>query len=113
MKKEIKLEYSFESRAEVLDRNSEKLREYETYFEEKILPEIKEIEKEKTESSLLRPAFSNQDIMGSNGSKGHDPVHEFECESIAFRYRTFPPTLRPLDLFHPERWMGHVFKKEG
>lgn len=50
MRKEVKLEYSFEGTAEILDRNSEKLREYETYFEEKILPEIKEIEKEKTES---------------------------------------------------------------
>lgn len=50
MKRETRFAYSFEGKAEILDRDSETLREYEAYFEEKILPEIKEIEKEKTES---------------------------------------------------------------
>ena len=53
MKKEIELQYSFEGKAEILDRSSETLREYECYFEEKILPEIKEIEREKTESRKM------------------------------------------------------------
>ena len=43
----IKVKYSFSSKAEILDRQSEELKEYEIYFEKEILPEIKEIEKRK------------------------------------------------------------------
>jgi hypothetical protein len=48
MKQEIKVEFSFSKDAEILDRHSEELREYERYFEKKILPEIREIERRKT-----------------------------------------------------------------
>ena len=50
MKQNIKVEYSFESTAEVLDRRSEELIEYEKYFEKNILPEIREVERRKTKA---------------------------------------------------------------
>jgi len=43
----IKVEYSFESKAEILDKQSEEIKEYESYFKNDILPEIQEIEKRK------------------------------------------------------------------
>ncbi len=47
MTKKIKVEYSFESKAEILDKQSEEIKEYESYFKNDILPEIQEIEKRK------------------------------------------------------------------
>jgi gas vesicle protein len=47
MTQKIKVEYSFESKAEILDKQSEEIREYESYFKNDILPEIQEIEKRK------------------------------------------------------------------
>jgi len=48
MKQKIKVQYSFEKEAKILDRESEELREYEEYFEKSILPEIREVERRKT-----------------------------------------------------------------
>ena len=47
MTQKIEVEYSFESKAEILDKQSEEIREYENYFKNDILPEIQEIEKRK------------------------------------------------------------------
>ena len=47
MTQKIKVEYSFESKAEILDKQSEEIKEYESYFNNDILPEIQEIEKRK------------------------------------------------------------------
>ena len=47
MTQKIKVEYSFESKAEILDKQSEEIKEYESYFKNDILPEILEIEKRK------------------------------------------------------------------
>ncbi len=47
MTQKIKVEYSFESKAEILDKQSEEIKEYESYFKNDILPEIQEIEKRK------------------------------------------------------------------
>ena len=50
MTQKIKVEYSFESKAEILDKQSEEIKEYESYFKNDILPEIQEIEKRKTKA---------------------------------------------------------------
>jgi len=50
MKREVKVEYSFEKKAEVMDIQSEELKAYEEYFDKKILPEIKEVERRKTKA---------------------------------------------------------------
>ena len=47
MTQKIKVEYSFESKSEILDKRSEEIKEYESYFKNDILPEIQEIEKRK------------------------------------------------------------------
>ena len=47
MTQKIKVEYTFESKAEILDKQSEEIKEYESYFKNDILPEIQEIEKRK------------------------------------------------------------------
>ena len=47
MTQKIEVKYSFESKAEILDKQSEEIREYENYFKNDILPEIQEIEKRK------------------------------------------------------------------
>ncbi len=48
MKREIKVEYCFEKKAKILERDSDKLRDYAKHFEEDVLPEIKEIERKKS-----------------------------------------------------------------
>jgi len=48
MSREVKVQFSFEKQAKVLDKSSEELKNYENYFEKNILPEIREIEKRKT-----------------------------------------------------------------
>jgi hypothetical protein len=48
--KDLKVEYSFAARAEVLDRDSKELQEYEEYFEREILPEMKEVERRKVKA---------------------------------------------------------------
>jgi len=48
MNREIKVEYCFEKKAKILERDSEKLTEYAKHFEEDVLPEIKEIERKKS-----------------------------------------------------------------
>lgn len=48
MSREVKVQFSFEKQAKVLERSSEELKNYEDYFEKNILPEIREIEKRKT-----------------------------------------------------------------
>ena len=48
MSREVKVQFSFEKQAKVLERSSEELKNYENYFEKNILPEIREIEKRKT-----------------------------------------------------------------
>ena len=50
MSEKIEVKYSFSSKAEILDKRSKELKEYEIYFEKEILPEIKEIEKRKTKA---------------------------------------------------------------
>jgi len=50
MKQDVKVEYSFAKNAELMDRESEELKEYERYFEKKVLPEIKEVERRKTKA---------------------------------------------------------------
>ena len=50
MSRELKVEYSFAARAEVLERDSKELLEYEEYFKKEILPEMKEIEKRKVQA---------------------------------------------------------------
>jgi hypothetical protein len=50
MTQKIQVQYSFSSKAEILDRQSEELKDYETYFENEILPEVKEIEKRKNKA---------------------------------------------------------------
>lgn len=47
MSKEVKVQFSFEKQAKVLEKGSGKLKNYESYFEKSILPEIIEIEKRK------------------------------------------------------------------
>lgn len=47
MTQKIEVEYSVESKAEVLDKQSKEIKEYESYFKNDILPEIQEIEKRK------------------------------------------------------------------
>lgn len=47
MTEKVKVRYSFSSKAEIMDRESEELKKYGTYFDKEILPEIKEIEKRK------------------------------------------------------------------
>jgi hypothetical protein len=48
MSREMGVQFSFEKRATVLEKNSEELKNYEEYFEKNILPDIREIEKRKT-----------------------------------------------------------------
>jgi hypothetical protein len=48
MNREIKVEYCFEKKAKILERDSDKLTEYAKHFEENVLPEIKEIERKKS-----------------------------------------------------------------
>jgi len=50
MKREVKVKYSFEKTAEVMDFQSEEVKAYEEYFEKKILPEVKEVERRKTKA---------------------------------------------------------------
>ncbi len=50
MTEKVKVRYSFSSKAEIMDRQSEELKKYEIYFENEILPEIKEIEKRKVKA---------------------------------------------------------------
>jgi len=45
MNQAIKVQYCFEEKAKILKRDSKKLTEYAKYFEENVLPEIREIEK--------------------------------------------------------------------
>ena len=42
------LEYCFEEKAKVLERDSEKLTEYAKHFDESVLPEIRKTEKKKS-----------------------------------------------------------------
>lgn len=51
MKQDVKVEYSFVKNAELMDRESEELKEYERYFEKKVLPEIQEVERRKTKAT--------------------------------------------------------------
>jgi hypothetical protein len=48
MNQAIKVQYCFEEKAKILKRDSKKLTEYAKYFEENVLPEIREIEKKKS-----------------------------------------------------------------
>ncbi len=50
MSQKIKLNYSFSDKAVLLDEKSEELKKYEIFFEKKLLPEIKKIEKRKIEA---------------------------------------------------------------
>jgi hypothetical protein len=47
MKNEIEITYSFEVSADILQKDSEQLMQYEAYFDEQILPEIREVERRK------------------------------------------------------------------
>lgn len=53
MKKNIEITYSFEAEAQILDRSSKVLKEYEAYYNEHILPGIREVERRKTESRKI------------------------------------------------------------
>ena len=48
MNREIKVEYCFEEEAKILERDSDKLKEYAKHFENDVLPEIKKIERKKS-----------------------------------------------------------------
>ncbi|MEA3415731.1 MAG: hypothetical protein U9R02_06170 [Thermodesulfobacteriota bacterium] len=47
MTQKIEVQYSFEGKAEILDKQSEEIKEYESYFKNDILPDMQEIEKRK------------------------------------------------------------------
>lgn len=47
---DISIKYTFEENAEIIEKRSSELREYEISFEEQVLPKIKEVEKRKAEA---------------------------------------------------------------
>ncbi len=51
MNRDIKVRYCFEERAKILRLDSKKLKDYAKHFEERILPEIKEIERKKSSAN--------------------------------------------------------------
>lgn len=50
MTKDIKVTFSFEDRAQILDKESETLQTYSKFFNEKILPEMKDTERRKNQA---------------------------------------------------------------
>ena len=50
MPTDIKVTYAFEEHAQILDKNSEKLKAYTALFNEKILPEMVEVERRKNKA---------------------------------------------------------------
>ena len=48
MSREIEVQYCFEKKAKILERDSDELTEYAKHFNESVLPEIKEIERKKS-----------------------------------------------------------------
>ena len=48
MKRTIAVKYSFAKDAEVVDRNSQEIKEYRKTFQSEVIPEMEEIERRKT-----------------------------------------------------------------
>ena len=53
MKRTIEVKYSFAKDAEVVDRNSQEIKEYRKTFQNEAIPEMEEIERRKTRAVEL------------------------------------------------------------